>query len=332
MNRQLGHKSVPAVGFGCMGMSEFYGVTDDTQSLDTLAYALDAGYRHFDTADMYGSGHNEALLGKFLRGVGGRRSEILLASKVGLRRSPADKYAIQVDGSARHIAAGCEASLERLGVDHIDLYYLHRRDPNVPLEESIGALARLVEAGKIGGIGLCEVSAETLRQAHAIHPVTAVQSEYSLWSREAEDDVLPACAELGVAFVAFSPMGRGFLTGGISKEFIESAKRDDDIRTILPRFGPDHIDRNLQLVAQLKELAQRLDMQPSQLALSWILSRHAHVHVIPGTKRKTYADENFRARDMALDAATLATLEDMFTRGCASGGRYPQAILKKSEA
>lgn len=315
-----------------MGMSEFYGATDDAQSLATLSHAFETGYRHFDTADMYGSGHNESLVGHFLRDLGTRREQIVLASKVGLQRDAQDRYKINVNNSARYIREGCEASLKRLGVDHIDLYYLHRRDPAVELEESIGALAELVKQGKIGAIGLCEVSADTLLKAHSIHSIAALQSEYSLWSREAEDDVLPACAANGIAFVAFSPMGRGFLTGGVSKQSIQQSSRDADIRTVLPRFGEEHIDHNLALVARLQEVARELALKPSQLALAWIVARYPHVHAIPGTKRTSYADENFAADSLALDAGVLARLDAIFARGAVSGGRYPQAILSKSES
>ncbi len=333
MNRKLGSKSVPAIGLGCMGMSEFYGATDDAQSLDTLAQALEMGYRHFDTADMYGSGHNETLLGQFLRSVGAaRRQQLLIASKVGLRRAPEDKYKIEVDGSASYIKQACDASLQRLGVEQIDLYYLHRRDPKIELAESLGAMAELVKAGKIGAIGLCEVSSQTLQAAHAIQPIAALQSEYSLWSREAGDEMIPLCEQLGIAFVAFSPMGRGFLTGSVNRDTMQNATRDADIRTVLPRFQAENIEANLRLVERLKSIAAQLTMQASQLALSWILSKHAQVHVIPGTKRASYAATNFSAGACQLDAATLAQLDQIFTPDAVSGGRYPAAILNKSES
>lgn len=314
-----------------MGMSEFYGPVDDQESLRTLEAAYDLGYRHFDTADMYGRGHNEQLIGTFLKRMGVRRDDILLATKVGILRDEHDKYKITLDSSRNHIRQACDASLRRLGTEHIDLYYLHRRDPAIPIEESIGALLDLVKEGKIGAIGLCEVSVETLEAAARVHPIAAVQSEYSLWTREAEVDMLPACRKYGVAFVAYSPMGRGFLTGAISKEAMRNANPDLDFRAVLPRFNENNIDRNLQLIERMSEIARSVDLKPSQLALSWILSKHDHVHVIPGTKRVTYLHENRLAVDRRLTPPVIAELDWLFNGEAVSGERYPSAILQKSE-
>ena len=331
MNK-LTEKYVPAVGLGCMGMSEFYGDVDDAESLHTLEQAYAIGYRHFDTADMYGNGHNEALLGKFIQRLGDERDQIVLASKVGIQRNKEQKYSIALDGSRDYIKRACEASLRRLGVDCIDLYYLHRRDPATPVAESVGAMAELVKEGKIKAIGLCEVSVDTLKEAAAVHPISAVQSEYSLWTREAEGDVLPACRELGIPFVAYSPMGRGFLSGTMNRQTISQMDPATDLRAVLPRFGKDNIDHNLDLLEQFKAISQASGLKTSQLALAWIMSKHDHVHVIPGTKKVAYLTENFKSGDCTLDAATVAQLDQLFHPAAVSGARYPTAILSKSEA
>lgn len=331
MQRILGTKRISPVGLGCMGMSEFYGPVNDEESLRTLNAAYELGYRHFDTADMYGRGHNESLVGTFLKRLGKRRDDILLATKVGIRRDNNDKYKIAIDGSRDYIRRACDASLQRLGLEHIDLYYLHRRDPAVPIEESVSALADLVKEGKIGAIGLCEVSVETLEAAMHVHPIAAVQSEYSLWTRDPEADMLPVCHQHGVAFVAYSPMGRGFLTGAISKESMHNASPELDFRAVLPRFNDGNIDRNLQLVAYMTDIARSLQVRPSQLALSWILSKHGHVHVIPGTKRTAYLTENRLSADRPLVPSVIAELDRLFDKDAVSGDRYPSAILQKSQ-
>ncbi|WP_071871820.1 aldo/keto reductase [Atopomonas hussainii] len=326
--RLLAGKSVPAVGLGCMGMSEFYGATDDQQSLQTLQAAYDMGYRHFDTSDMYGRGHNEGLLGRFMTQLGSRRDDIVLASKFGIYRDPADKYTLLIDGSRDYVKRACEASLQRLNVDCIDLYYVHRRDPNTPIEETMQALAELVQEGKIKAIGLSEVSVETLRRAHAVHPVAALQSEYSLWTRDLEQDMLPALRELGVALVAYSPLGRGFLTGSLSKEQLSQSNADSDFRAKLPRFQGENFDRNMQLVEALSQLSDELGFTPAQLALAWLLEQYDDLHVIPGTKRIKYLTGNFAAQDVQLSPAHLAMLDELFAPHAVAGLRYPEAILK----
>lgn len=328
MNRILANKSVPAVGLGCMGMSEFYGETDDAQSLETLHAALDIGYRHFDTSDMYGSGHNEELLGKFIKQLGGKRDQLLLATKFGIYRNPSDKYNLLIDGSKEYVKKACEASLKRLGVEHIDLYYVHRRDPHTPIEETVGALAELVKEGKIGAIGLSEVSVETLRRAHAVHPIAALQSEYSLWTRDLESETLPVLEELGVALVAYSPLGRGFLTGAISKEEIAKADSSNDFRAKLPRFQGENLEHNLELVKALEQLSREYQCSTAQLALAWLLEQYDNLHVIPGTKRVKYLAGNFAALELRLDAAVSAILGKIFDPQAIAGKRYPDAILK----
>ncbi len=328
--RKLGQALVPAVGLGCMGMSEFYGATDDKTSMDTLHAAFDMGYRHFDTADMYGKGHNEQLVGSFVRQLRGRRDTAFIATKGGIVRDPADKYSVSVKGSRDYIRNACEQSLRRLDLDHIDLYYLHRLDPGVELAESIGTMAELVKEGKIGAIGLCEISASQLEQAHAIHPIAAVQSELSLWSRDAEAAVLPTCLALGVAFVAFSPLGRGFLSGAIGRDFMQSASSELDFRTRIPRFSEENLDRNSALVSQLAAVAAELDVSPSQLALQWALARGPHIHIIPGTKTPRYLASNFKAQYNDLGTDVIARLDRIFDPQAVAGSRYPQKILEKS--
>jgi aryl-alcohol dehydrogenase-like predicted oxidoreductase len=326
--KYLNNTRIPTIGLGCMGMSEFYGETLDTQSLETLHAALDIGYRHFDTSDMYGRGHNEELLGKFLAQIGGRRQEILLATKFGIYRDPSDKYNLLISGKADYVTAACDASLKRLGVDYIDLYYVHRRDINTPIEETVGAMADLVKAGKIGAIGLSEVSVETLKKAHAVHPISALQSEYSLWSRDVENEILPLCEEMGIAFVAYSPLGRGFLTGKIDKEQLSATDASIDFRAKLPRFQGENFDRNMALVHKLEERAAAMGCTPSQLALAWLLDQYSNLHVIPGTKRISYLTANYAALNVKLDAATSDLLGQMFDPAMIAGRRYPDAILK----
>lgn len=326
--KYLSDARIPSIGLGCMGMSEFYGETVDAQSLETLHAALDIGYRHFDTSDMYGRGHNEELLGKFLSQIGGRRQEVLLATKFGIYRDPADKYNLLVSGKADYVKSACEASLKRLGVDYIDLYYVHRRDINTPIEETVGAMADLVKEGKIGAIGLSEVSVETLKKAHAVHPIAALQSEYSLWTRDVESEILPLCEQLGIAFVAYSPLGRGFLTGKIDKAQLQSTDASVDFRAKLPRFQGENFDQNMELVRKLEQRAAELECSPSQLALAWLLDQSENLHVIPGTKRVPYLAANYAALNIKLDAATRALLGQVFDPNMIAGRRYPDAILK----
>ena len=320
--RQLGTHGpmVSALGLGCMGMSEFYGPSDDAESLRTLARALELGVSLFDTADTYGLGHNESLLGRFLdEGGAARRRQAVVASKFGIVRE-AGTYERRIDNSPAYIRSACEASLRRLGVERIDLYYCHRRDPDVPIEEVVGAMAELVAEGKIGAIGLSEVSVETLRRAHAVHPVAAVQSEYSLWSREPEAGMLAACAELGTAFVAYSPLGRAFLTATVDTGKLA----DDDFRKRNPRFSGEAEARNRQLVAALGELAVARGLSNAQLALAWLLNKAPHVIPIPGTRRIAYLESNVSAADIALTADELGQLDRLFDPLAVAGARYTE--------
>ena len=320
--RQLGTHGpmVSALGLGCMGMSEFYGPSDDAESLRTLARALELGVSLFDTADTYGLGHNESLLGRFLdEGGAARRRQAVVASKFGIVRE-AGTYERRIDNSPAYIRRACEASLRRLGVERIDLYYCHRRDPDVPIEEVVGAMAELVAEGKIGAIGLSEVSVETLRRAHAVHPVAAVQSEYSLWSREPEAGMLAACAELGTAFVAYSPLGRAFLTATVDTGKLA----DDDFRKRNPRFSGEAEARNRQLVAALGELAAARGLSNAQLALAWLLNKAPHVIPIPGTRRIAYLESNVSAADIALSADEVGQLDRLFDPLAVAGARYPE--------
>ncbi len=313
--------TVSALGLGCMGMSEFYGPTDDAQSLATLERALELGVTFLDTADMYGSGHNEELLGRFLKG---RREKVVLATKFGIVRVPG-RYERTIDTSPAYVRPACEASLKRLGVEAIDLYYAHRLNPDVPVEDTVGAMAELVRAGKVRALGLSEVSARTLRRAHAVHPIAAVQSEYSLWTREIEAEVLPACRDLGVSFVAYSPLGRGFLTGSIGKDADLAA---NDFRRISPRFQGDNLERNLRIVDVVKTLAAARGATPGQVALAWLLHQGKDIVPIPGTKRIKYLEENVAAAPLTLSTDELARLDQALPPGAAAGDRYPPAGMK----
>lgn len=330
MFKDIGKRSISPVGLGCMGMSEFYGDTDDNLSLQTLQTAYDLGYRHFDTADMYGRGHNENLLGKFLKNLKAKRDQVLIATKVGVKRDEHDKYRMIIDGSRKYVTEACDASLRRLGTDYIDLYYIHRRDPARPIEETVDAIGRLVDAGKVRAIGLCEVAIDTLDRAIATHPIAAVQSEYSLWTRDVEQTVLPACCARGIAFVAYSPLGRGFLTGKFTRDNLRNANPELDFRTKLPRFNDDNIEKNQQLVKSLQRLGQAMGASPSQIALAWILSKGDKVHAIPGTKKPSYLGENFASNNLKLDPAIVTQLDKIFSPSSISGERYPQDILEKS--
>jgi len=320
--RRLGRDGpeVGPIGLGCMGMSAFYGPRDEAESLATLDRALELGVTLFDTADVYGPHTNEQLLGRWLRG---KRDRVVLATKFGIAGAPDPSKRI-LDGSPAYVAKACDASLKRLGIDTIDLYYLHRVDPNTPIEDTVGAMARLVEAGKVRYLGLSEASADTLRRACKIHPITALQSEYSLWSRDPEDGLLAACRDLGVGFVAYSPLGRGFLTGEIRSPEDLAA---DDWRRNNPRFQGDNFTKNLELVAHLREVAAAKRVSPAQLALAWVLSRGDDIVPIPGTKRRRYLEDNLGALVIQLTPEELARIDDIAPRGAAAGDRYPSALM-----
>jgi aryl-alcohol dehydrogenase-like predicted oxidoreductase len=319
--RKLGPLEVSALGLGCMGMSDFYGPRDEAESIATIHRALDLGVTLLDTADMYGPFTNEELVG---RAIAGKRDRVVLATKCGIVRDPKDPTVRGINGSPAYIAAACDASLRRLRVDVIDLYQLHRVDPQTPIEDSVGAMADLVKAGKVRHIGLSEASAATLRRGHAVHPLASVQTEYSLWTRDVEDDVLGVCKELGIGFLAYSPLGRGFLTGQI-KRFEDLAP--DDFRRMSPRFQGDNFQKNLELVAKVAEIAAEKGVAASQLALAWVLAQGDFIVPIPGTKRRKYLEENVAAEAIRLDAADLARLEAAFPRGAAAGLRYPAAAM-----
>jgi aryl-alcohol dehydrogenase-like predicted oxidoreductase len=305
-----------------MGMSEFYGDGDEAESIATIQRALDLGCTFLDTADMYGPYKNEELVG---RAIKGRRKEVVLATKFGIVRDPVNNMVRSISGKPDYVRQACDASLKRLGVDVIDLYYQHRVDPGTPIEETVGALAELVRAGKVRYLGLSEAGVETLRRAHTIHPIAALQSEYSLWSRDPEDGVLACCRELGIGFVAYSPLGRGFLSGEI-KRFDDLAA--NDYRRFSPRFQGDNFAKNLALVERIKQIAAAKRCTPSQLALAWALAQGDDIVPIPGTKRRKYLEENLAAADLALSAAELARIDEVSPKGAAAGQRYPEAMMQ----
>ena len=326
--RRLGRNGpeVSALGLGCMGMSDFYGSHDDAASAALIESALDRGVNFLDTADMYGPFTNEQLVGRAIRE---RRREVFLATKFGIQRDPADPARRGFNGRPEYVRSACDASLKRLGVDYIDLYYQHRVDPATPIEDTVGAMGELVRAGKVRYLGLSEAGPATLRRACAVHPITALQTEYSLWTRDPENELLATCDALGIGFVAYSPLGRGFLTGAIrSPDDFEP----DDYRRYSPRFQGENFSNNLRLVEQIRTLATGKGCTPAQLALAWILARNPHIVPIPGTRKLARLEENLGALDVRLDAAELARIDALFPADAASGLRYPEAMMKAVRA
>jgi aryl-alcohol dehydrogenase-like predicted oxidoreductase len=321
--RRLGKSSlvVSAMGLGCMGMSQSYGTPDDAESVATIHHAIDRGITMLDTADMYGGGKNEELVGA---AIAKRRNEIVLATKFGNMRMPDGRF-LGVNGKPEYVQSACEACLKRLNISTIDLFYLHRVDTNVPIEETIGAMARLIEQGKVRYIGLSEAGAKTIRRAHATYPITALQSEFSLWTRDLEAEILGVCRELGIGIVPYSPLGRGFLTGKVKKNDFG----DRDFRRMSPRFQGENFQKNLEIVQRVEEMAAEKHCTPAQLALAWVLAKGKDVVPIPGTKRRKYIDENLVALEISLTAADFARLDGIAPPGVAAGARYPDEYMNR---
>ncbi len=321
--RRLGKSSlvVSALGLGCMGMSQSYGTPDDQESTATIHHAIDRGITMLDTADMYGGGTNEELVG---RAIAKRRNEVIVATKFGYMRQPDGRF-LGVNGKPEYVQAACEASLERLKISTIDLFYLHRVDTNVPIEDTVGAMARLIEQGKVRYLGLSEAGAKTIRRAHATYPIAALQSEYSIWTRDPEGEILSTCREMGVGLVPYSPLGRGILTGQVkSADF-----GPKDFRRISPRFQGENFNKNLELVQRIEKIAAEKNCTPAQLALAWVLAQGDDIVPIPGTKRRTYLDQNLGALDVKLTPADLKRIDELAPRGAAVGARYPEEYMNR---